>query len=232
VRLTLVRHATLLLETSHGRVLVDPMLGAAGTAPPIEDTPNQVRNPLVELPVPAESVVAGVDLCIVTHLHEDHFDEAAAALLPHDLPILTQPESAEELRAVGFTDVRTGYEGIPMTRGRHGTGELGEELGPVSGWVVDGVYVAGDTIWCDEVAAAIAEHEPRAVVVNGGGARFTFGDPIVMTADDVRRVREATDAPIVVVHLEAINHCLEPRTAYAGIAGVHAPADGETLEIA
>ena len=48
VTLTLVRHATLLLETSHGRVLVDPMLRAAGTTPPIENTPNQVPNPLVE----------------------------------------------------------------------------------------------------------------------------------------------------------------------------------------
>ncbi len=231
MKLTLVRHATLLLETSHGRVLVDPMLGAAGTAPPIEDTPNQVPNPLVELPLPAEQVVAGVDLCIVTHLHEDHFDEAAAALLPRDLPILTQPESADELRGLGFTDVRTEHEEIAMTRGRHGTGEIGEEMGPVSGWVIDGVYVAGDTIWCDEVASALADHKPRAVVVNGGGARFIVGDPIVMTADDVRRVREATDASIVVVHLEAINHCLEPRTAYTGITAVRAPADGETLDL-
>ena len=231
MRLTLVRHATLLLETSRGRVLVDPMLGAAGTAPPIEDTPNQVPNPLVELPLPAEQVVAGVDLCIVTHLHEDHFDEAAAALLPRDVTILTQPESAGELRGLGFADVRTQLEGIPMTRGRHGTGEIGEEMGAVSGWVVDGVYIAGDTIWCDEVASALAEHEPRAVVVNAGGARFDVGDPIVMTADDVRSVREATDAPILVVHLEAINHCLEPRTAYTGIPGVLAPDDGEMIEL-
>lgn len=231
MKLTLVRHATLLLETSHGRVLVDPMLGAAGTAPPIEDTPNQVPNPLVELPLPAEQIVAGIDLCIVTHLHEDHFDEAAAALLPRDLPILTQPESADELRALGFTGVSTEHTGIPMTRGRHGTGAIGEEMGPVSGWVIDGMYVAGDTIWCDEVAAALAEHEPHTIVVNGGGARFTGGDPIVMTADDVRSVREATDAPILVVHLEAINHCLEPRTAYASIPGVRAPADGEMIAI-
>ena len=77
MRLTLVRHATLLLETSHGRILVDPMLRAAGTTPPIENTLNQVRNPLVELPMPAAQVVDGVGLCIVTHLHSDHFDDAA-----------------------------------------------------------------------------------------------------------------------------------------------------------
>src|SRR5581483_393048 len=49
--LTLVRHATLVLETRFGRILVDPMLRAAGTTPPIENTPNPLRNPLVDLPL-------------------------------------------------------------------------------------------------------------------------------------------------------------------------------------
>jgi L-ascorbate metabolism protein UlaG (beta-lactamase superfamily) len=231
VNLTLVRNATLLLETSEGRVLVDPMLRAAGTTPPIEDTPNPVRNPLVELPIPAEAVVTGLSACIVTHLHGDHFDDAAADLLPRDLPILTQPESAPALRDRGFTNVAVEHERWPMTRGRHGTGEIGQALGPVSGWVVDGVYLAGDTILCDEVADALARHEPRAVVVNAGGARFNQGDPIVMTADDVRRVRAATDATVVVVHLEAMNHCLERRDVYRRIDGVLVPDDGETITV-
>ena len=81
----LIRNATLLLDSSHGRILVDPMLRAAGTSPPIENTPNPRPNPLVELPIPAEDVLDGVDLCIVTHLHLDHFDD----LIPLALPILT-----------------------------------------------------------------------------------------------------------------------------------------------
>jgi L-ascorbate metabolism protein UlaG (beta-lactamase superfamily) len=226
---TLVRNATLLLETRHGRVLVDPMLRAAGTTRPIEDTPSPRPNPLVELPVPAEDVVRDVDLCIVTHLHGDHFDDAAAELLPRGLQLLTQPESADALRARGFTNVVTEHPEIPMTRGRHGTGELADALGPVSGWVVDGVYVAGDTIWCEEVEAALAEHRPSVVVANGGGARFLTGDPIVMDVADVRSLRAATSAEVVVVHLEAINHCLEPRSAYRAIDGVRVPDDGETL---
>jgi L-ascorbate metabolism protein UlaG (beta-lactamase superfamily) len=231
VKLTLVRSATLLLETSKGRVLVDPMLRAAGTTPPIDNTPNPERNPLVELPFPARQVVDGIDACIVSHLHSDHFDDAAAEALPPDLRILTQPESAESLRARGFTRVETHDDDWPMTRGRHGIGEIGEAMGAVSGWVVDGVYLAGDTIWCDEVAAALREHQPRAIVVHGGGARFNEGDPIVMDAGDVRRVREATDATVVVVHLEALNHCIEPRSLYRQIVGVLVPDDGETLEL-
>jgi L-ascorbate metabolism protein UlaG (beta-lactamase superfamily) len=231
VRITLVRHATLRLETSHGRVLVDPMLRAAGTTPAIENTPNQKPNPLVELPLPPADVVAGVDLCIVTHLHSDHFDDGADEVLPRDVPILTQPESADALMARGFTNVSVEHAAIPMTRGRHGTGEIGEAMGAVSGWVVDGVYIAGDTIWCDEVRDALERHRPRAIVLNASGARFNVGDPIVMDADDVRSVRAATSAPIAVVHLEAINHCLEPRSAYRGIDGVHIPGDGETIEL-
>jgi L-ascorbate metabolism protein UlaG (beta-lactamase superfamily) len=231
VRLALIRHATLLLETSLGRVLVDPMLRRARTAPPVENTPNPARNPLVELPMPAEDVVHAVDLCIVTHLHSDHFDDAADGLLPRDLPILTQPDSADALRARGFTNVCTSHEQIPMTRGRHGTGEIGAAMGPVSGWVVDGVYVAGDTIWCDEVASALAEHEPHTVVVNGGGARFLAGEPIVMDTTDVLRVRQATDARVVVVHLEAINHCIEPRAAYRELDAILVPDDGEAYRL-
>jgi L-ascorbate metabolism protein UlaG (beta-lactamase superfamily) len=227
VNVTLVRHATLLLDSSHGRILVDPMLRAAGSSPPIEDTPNPRPNPLVELPMSIEDVLAGVDLCIVTHLHRDHFDD----LLPPGLPILTQPESADELRVRGHTNVVTQHPEIAMTRGRHGTGEIRAAMGAVSGWVVDGLYIAGDTIWCDEVRDALEEHRPRAVIANASGARFNSGDPIVMDTNDVRILRDAFDGPLAVVHLEAINHCIEPRSAYRALEGVHVPDDGEMIDL-
>jgi L-ascorbate metabolism protein UlaG (beta-lactamase superfamily) len=107
---------------------------------------------------------------------------------------------------------------VARTGGRHGTGEIAERLAPVSGFVLSvpgepSLYVAGDTVWCDEVAAALDEHRPDVAVLNAGGARFTEGDPITMTADDVEAV--AAHAPgtrLVAVHLEAINHCLETRS--------------------
>jgi hypothetical protein len=226
--LRLIRHATLVLETSVGRILVDPMLRAAGTTPPIENTPNPRPNPLVELPISVNDVVCDVDLCIVTHLHSDHFDD----LLPPDVPILTQPESADALRARGYADVRTHHPAIAMTRGRHGRDDQTvSDLGPVSGWVVDDVYVVGDTVWCDEVERAVREHAPHTVVVNASGAHFLGGEPIVMDAGDVRRVRQATEGRVVVVHLEAINHCVELRDVYRAIDGVVVPDDGEVLAL-
>ena len=224
MRLRLIRHATLLLRAAGRTLVVDPMLDPAGARPPVEGTPNPVRNPLVELPEPPEVVVSHVQAALVTHLHRDHLDDTAIRLLPKALPVLCQAPDAEQLRGHGFSDVRPveddlTWDGLRIARtgGRHGTGRLGEELGPVSGFVLAAageptLYVAGDTIWCEEVAAALDRHRPDVVVVNAGGARFLEGDPIVMTADDVVAVaRHAPAARVVAVHLEAMNHCPQTR---------------------
>ena len=63
---------------------------------------------------------------------------------------------------------------------------------------------------------------------------------IVMTAEDVAKVHAAApDATVIVVHLEAINHCLETRAHYRerlpalGVDMDHMsiPDDGEAVEI-
>jgi len=247
--LTLLRHATLLAGIGGRRMLVDPMLDPAGARPPIAGTPNERTNPLVDVPRPPEDIVAGLDAVLVTHLHQDHLDSSAERLLDPRLPLACQPPDEATLRERGFTDPRPVAGGIDLcgvgvarTGGRHGTGEIGERMGPVSGFVLRApgdpvLYVAGDTIWCDEVEDALAEHDPDVVVVNAGAARFLEGDPITMDADDViATARAAPRATVVAVHLEAINHCLlgrdELRTAVdaAGVGGrVAIPDDGETL---
>ena len=224
MRLRLIRNATLALECAGRRLLVDPMLDPAGARDPVPNTPNDRRNPLVELPEPAEAVVAGVEAVIVTHLHADHLDDTAVGLLAGARPVLSQPPDAATLRERGFSDVRPvegslDFEGVEVTRtgGQHGTGKIAEMLAPVSGFVLRAagepvLYIAGDTIWCDDVRAALDAHTPDVVAVNASGAHFTEGDPIVMTAADVVAVaRHAPGAHVIAVHLEAINHCLETR---------------------
>jgi L-ascorbate metabolism protein UlaG (beta-lactamase superfamily) len=249
MELTLIRNATVRLEMGGRRLLVDPMLDPAGARPPIAGTPEPRPNPLVELPRPAAEVLARVDALLLTHLHADHLDDTAVRELESRLPIACQPPDEPVLRERGFTDVRPvdggidlGGIGVARTAGRHGTGALGDRLGPVSGYVLRApgepvLYVAGDTIWCEEVEHALAEHDPEVVVVNAGAARFLEGDPITMDAGDVVRTAQAAPrATLVAVHLEALNHCplrrSELRTAVdeAGVGGrVRIPADGETL---
>ena len=237
MEITFIRHATLLVELDGRRLLVDPQLDDVGARPPVENTPNQRRNPLVPLPMPAEEVVRGLDAIFVTHLHQDHFDTKAAELLPRDVPLFSQPEDVERLSALGFSprpvDRELDWEGLRLARtgGRHGTGKVAEALAPVSGFVMGELYIAGDTIWCQEVADAIETYEPRVAVVNGSGARFLEGDPIVMTTADVREVA-ARVPTVVVVHLEAINHCLETRAEVrAAVPDALVPEDGETLQL-
>jgi len=237
MRLTLIRNATLLLELEGRRVLVDPMLDEAGTRPPVENSPNPRRNPLVPLPRPPEELVGELDAVVVTHRHSDHFDDTAARLVPRNVPVFCQPEDESALAALGLlvrpVVERLDWDGLAVSRtdGQHGTGETAELLGPVSGFVLGQLYIAGDTIWCAEVEEAIATHRPRVAVVNGSGARFLDGEPIVMTTDDVREVA-ALVPTVVVVHLEAINHCLETRAdVRAAVPGALVPEDGETLEL-
>jgi L-ascorbate metabolism protein UlaG (beta-lactamase superfamily) len=224
MHLRLIRHATLRLEVDGRQLLVDPMLDPAGARPPVPDTENDRRNPLVELPEPPEVVVEGIDAVLVTHLHEDHFDATAARLLPRDVPVLCQPEDVERLRAHGLTDLRPvqerlTWEGIEVVRtpARHGrTDADAAAMAPVSGFVLRDaggrtLYLAGDTVLYDAVERVL-DGAPDVVVLNASGARFTGGEPIVMTAREVVAVaRRAPGARVVAVHLDAVNHCVETR---------------------
>jgi L-ascorbate metabolism protein UlaG (beta-lactamase superfamily) len=246
VQVQLIRNATLVVETTGRRLLIDPMLDARMSRPPVENTEPRLRNPLVDLPLPAEELVASVDAVLVTHLHVDHFDSTAARLIGDRLPVLCQPGDEAELRRRGVTRVlpvpttsRLGSVEIARTDGRHGLGAIADSLGPVSGFVLADdahtLYVAGDTIWCDEVAGTLAHRRPDAVVVNAAGARFVDSERLVMDVDDVLALCSAhPDVDVIAVHLEAINHCIvtraELRAATRG-RRVVVPEDGETIPI-
>ncbi len=243
MKLTLVRSATLLLRFGDTCLLVDPMLAEAGAYPPVAGAADQRPNPLVPLPLPAEEVAGSADAVVVTHLHGDHFDQAAGELLSKDVPLLCQPGDEQALAERGFRDVRpvqeaASFDGLELVRtgGRHGHGELADQLGPVSGFVFrapgePSVYVAGDTVWCDDVAEVLSAHRPDVTVVNAAGARLGDSEPIVMTPADVAATaRHAPWTRIVAVHLEALNHCpvtrAELRSAHPAVL---VPEDGEEL---
>lgn len=248
MEIQLIRHATLLVTINGKRLVVDPMLGQAGVMPPIVNSPNSQNNPLVELAIQLD-FQQEIDGVLLTHTHRDHFDDAAAEQIPKSKLILCQPEDEEKLKDLGFLKVcpihdELCWEGIVIHRtgGQHGTGEIAAQMAPVSGYIlqVEGepsLYIAGDTIYCEEVSSVLSVYQPDIMVVNAGGARFNVGDPITMTAEDVAKVcQKAPAATIIAVHMEAINHCLVTRDdlrtylEQEGVAEqVLIPLDGERV---
>ena len=81
MKIQLLRHATLLLEFGGKILLVDPMLSEQAAMPPIINSANDRRNPLTPLTAPANYLEI-LDAVLLTHTHRDHFDDAAAQLLP------------------------------------------------------------------------------------------------------------------------------------------------------
>ncbi|TXK81840.1 MBL fold metallo-hydrolase [Paenibacillus sp. N3.4] len=247
MKLQLVRNATIWLQYGSVHFLIDPMFSDVGANPPIINSTNDRRNPLVPLPFSLDRYLAP-DAVLLTHLHPDHWDDVAAAALSKSIPILCQPEDDASISSAGFTSVTVvnttvKFKGVTIsrTRGQHGTGDIGELMGRVSGFVfqADGeptLYIAGDTIWCDEVKQALDTYRPDVTVVNAGGARFAVGDPITMDTDDVDSLTQyAPYTKVIAVHMDTINHCLVTRTDLRnelearGILGqVNIPEDGET----
>ncbi|MDR3566143.1 MAG: MBL fold metallo-hydrolase [Negativicutes bacterium] len=249
MELRLIRHATMVVTTAAGKLLVDPLFSPAGAMPPIDNSANDRRNPLVELPV-SVTELKKVDAVLVTHTHRDHFDAAAAEGLPKEIALFCQPADEQKLRDLEFARVNPvadsltwGTLRISRTGGQHGTGVIGEKMGPVSGYVLQQageptLYIAGDTVWCPVVADSLAQYQPDVIVLFAGAAQFLTGDPITMSAADVAAVcRAAPTAQVVVVHMESFNHCLLTRQQLSDyLAGeglleqVTIPSDGDVLE--
>jgi L-ascorbate metabolism protein UlaG (beta-lactamase superfamily) len=248
-----LRHATFIVQLNQVKILVDPMLSRAEAMEPVQNASNSRRIPMVELPLDDEALkrlLEQIDGVLVTHTHRDHWDARAVELLPKNIPILCQLEDQEKISQAGFSVVQPvvselRWKDVLFTRtgGRHGSGEIGQKMGPVSGFVLQAegepeLYIAGDSIWCAEVESALERYQPQVTVVNSGTAQFLSGGPITMTAEDVCQVcRVAPQTRVVAVHLETVNHCLLSRSQLkekihqeALLAQVVIPADGEVLE--
>ncbi|MFZ0371153.1 MAG: MBL fold metallo-hydrolase [Halobacillus sp.] len=216
-----IRNATIVVEYAGKKFLIDPMLAEKRTFPPFPNAPRQDQNnPLVSLPLSIESIIQDIDAVIVTHLHPDHWDDAAKEALPKEIKIFSKNEDdASEIRNDGFQNVEvlqedTVFEGIQLikTKGEHGRGEILKIAGLVCGVVFKHssektLYVAGDTVWYEEVQTEIDTHKPDIIVVNAGDNQFFEGGSLVMGKDDVYEVyKTAPNSKIIAVHMEAVNH--------------------------
>lgn len=168
-----MRNATARLVYGGKTFLLDPMLSDKGKLPSFAAI---AANPTVDLPIPAAEIIKDIDVVIVSHLHGDHFDDAAADLLDKSITMLTPRNGASpnprdgapdvpfkhSLEAKGFTHVREigssqadhiTLDGITIHQvfARHGKGMVGDAMGGVNGLIFEAegqptIYWAGDTI--------------------------------------------------------------------------------------
>jgi len=253
VNIQLLRHATLVITIKNLKLLVDPMLSPKDGLDPVQNCGNEIRFPMVELPVNSAELAKllnDVDAIVVTHTHRDHWDASAQKLIDKNKPVFCQPNDSEKIKSQGFNhvypiDTKLDWKGITISRtaGEHGTGEIGKKMGEVSGFVFtsgnESVYVAGDTIWCEGVEKALSDFKPEVTILNAGGAKFLTGDPITMTPDDIMKVHEKLPQTIIIaVHMDTLNHCFIKRTDLSKAlsknklrSDVLIPDDGELIEI-
>ena len=249
MNIRLIRNATMRLRYNGRELLFDPCLAPRHS---IRSFAGISPNPIVDLPCAIPEILDGVELLILSHLHVDHFDTVAQESLPENLKIFCQPGDETQISEMNFLDVTPietslGWQGIMVTRtpGKHGTGDVGERMGTVSGFVFQAeeeptVYWAGDTIWYDGVQRVIARHQPDVIITHSSGAKFGYSDPIVMDAEQTVAVcKYAPRATVLAVHLESLDHGTVSRSdlrllaEQSGItpARLLIPDDGESIDL-
>ena len=249
MKIQLIRNATIIVDYAGKKFLIDPMLAEKGTYSPFPNAPRQNQNnPLVCLPTSIDNIIQNIDAVIVTHLHIDHWDDAAKKALSKDIKMFAQNEQNRvEILSNSFQNVEvlredTFFEGIQLikTKGEHGRGEILKRTGLVCGVVLKHpmektLYIAGDTVWYEAVKRVIDTHTPDIIVVNAGDNQFFEGGSLIMGKDDVYEVyKAAPDEKIISVHMEAVNHWTLSREELKGFINekgmtfnVLVPNDGE-----
>ena len=168
----------------------------------------RLTNPAVEI-----DALPPIDLVILSHLHEDHFDKLVQQRLARDTPIVTTRESSERLERLGFTrryplatwatlDVIKGADKVRITAmpGRHGP-PLGAVLLPsVMGSMLDfssqagaayRTYISGDTLVYDDIAE-IPQRYPNVdlALLHLGGTRILGVMKVTMDGEDGVRMMQ------------------------------------------
>jgi L-ascorbate metabolism protein UlaG (beta-lactamase superfamily) len=166
-----------------------------------------------------------LDFVLLSHHHGDHFDQIVAERLPRDLPIITEPGSADKLRRQGFTrpiplrtwqtlQVRGGAAELSVTAtpAKHAPQPLRAVLPSVMGSVLEfgpasdtrlRMYVTGDTLYHEQLREIPARYPHIDIcVIHLGGTRIA-GVLLTMDAEQgVRALKLIRPAVAVPVHYD------------------------------
>ena len=169
--ITFVGNATVIIRYGALTILTDPNFLHQGDHVHLGYglTSKRLTNPAIEL-----ENLPPIDLIVLSHMHEDHFDKFVQSNLDRDIPIVTTKEAAESLKKLGFTKrhplktwdtlvVEKGSTTLHVTAmpGRHGPPVVAKLLPEVMGSMLDfgsknsprnyRMYISGDTMVFNDI---------------------------------------------------------------------------------
>lgn len=158
--------ATVLVRFAGFTILTDPNFLHSGEKVRLGYGLRSTRrtNPAIEI-----DHLPPLDLVVLSHMHEDHFDRIAEKKLDKSVPIVTTQHAAAALTEAGFAQPKPldTWDSIVVTKGesqlrvtsmpgRHGPGVLSKALPPVMGSMLEfstsgggnlfRMYITGDTL--------------------------------------------------------------------------------------
>ena len=183
-------------------------------------TSERKTNPAIEF-----DALPPIDLVILSHFHDDHFDKKVQERLNRATPIVSTKEASERLKRMGFTrtfglstwdrvDVAKGEARLRITAtpGRHGPAGVAVLLPTTMGSVLDfganvqapdyRMYISGDTLVYDDIGA-IPQRFPNIdlALLHLGGTRILGAIKVTMDGKDgVRMMQVVRPKKAVPIH--------------------------------
>jgi L-ascorbate metabolism protein UlaG (beta-lactamase superfamily) len=228
VVITLVGGPTALIEVGGVTLLTDPTF----------DEPQAYQGAAVTLvkstgPSLRPEQLPAIDAVLLSHdQHFDNLDHGGRAFLPQVPRVLTTQVgagrlggNAEGLATWDSTLVRSNTNGtltVTAVPARHGPAGIEPLAGDVAGFVVTpegaggSIYISGDTVWYDGVAAISQRFDIKLAVLFTGAARPRGAFHMTMGSNDAIDFAHAfPTATIVAVHNEGWMHFTESQAELA-----------------
>lgn len=184
-------HATLLIELDGKRILTDPWLTDPLYMGQLSHSRSFKPKKLPRL-----------DLVLVSHGHEDHFDPRTLSRISKNTPVIIFNSYEKAARNAGFKEIHPVQNGDTFLLDGVEIKTLpGKHIGGTATYLISGkegkVFFGGDTEYCEPLANALNDSKPDVclIPISGGGIGFL---KFHMGPEDAAKLLKASKAPIAI----------------------------------